>query len=101
MGIFQAKVGNFENGWERLWEFQDFGWEFLCFGSSHTGYGVPYKPHWVYRRCSDVDLVNVRENTECLQTGKEQFSLSYLLQLDRTMQEQPELETSLKTKTFS
>ena len=36
MGIFQEKVGNFENGWERLWEFQDLGWEFLCFGSSHT-----------------------------------------------------------------
>ena len=36
MGFFVADFGNFENGWEDLWEFHDFGWEFLYFGSNHT-----------------------------------------------------------------
>ena len=36
LGFFVADFGNFENGWEDLWEFHDFGWEFLYFGSNHT-----------------------------------------------------------------
>ena len=36
MGFFVADFGNFENGWEDLWEFHDFGWKFLYFGSNHT-----------------------------------------------------------------
>ena len=40
LGLFQAKVGKFQNGWERFWEFDDICWDFLCFGSSHTGRAV-------------------------------------------------------------
>ena len=36
LGFFVADFGNFENGWEDLWKFHDFGWEFLYFGSNHT-----------------------------------------------------------------
>ena len=36
LGFFVANIGNFENVWEDLWEFHDFGWEFLYFGSNHT-----------------------------------------------------------------
>ena len=36
MGFFIADFGNFENGWEDLWEFHDSGWEFLYLGSNHT-----------------------------------------------------------------
>ena len=37
LGFFVADFVNFENGWEDLWKFHDFGWEFLYFGSNHTG----------------------------------------------------------------
>ena len=37
LGFLVVDFGNFENGWEDLWEFHDFGWEFLYFGSNHTG----------------------------------------------------------------
>ena len=38
LGFFVADFGNFENGWEDLWEFNNFGWEFLYFGSNHTDF---------------------------------------------------------------
>ena len=38
-GNYTNKVGNFQIGWERLREFCHWVWEFLHFGSSHTGIG--------------------------------------------------------------
>ena len=37
-GTFLKKVGNFESGWEILWEFLDFRWKLLGFGSINTDY---------------------------------------------------------------
>ena len=35
-GNYTNKVGNFQIGWERLWEFGHWAWEFLRFGSSEA-----------------------------------------------------------------
>ena len=35
-GNISDKVGNSHIGWELLWEFINWAWEFLCFGSSNT-----------------------------------------------------------------
>ena len=40
-GNYSNKVGNFQIGWERLWEFGRWAWEFLRFGSSHTQTKMP------------------------------------------------------------
>ena len=37
-GNISHKVGISHIGWELLWEFGNWAWEFLCFGSSNTGY---------------------------------------------------------------
>ena len=36
-GNISDKVGISHIGWELLWEFGNWAWEFLCFGSSNTG----------------------------------------------------------------
>ena len=36
LGIFKAKIGKFYIGWERVWEFHDFFWDFIWPESSHT-----------------------------------------------------------------
>ena len=41
-GNFQGKVGNCPKGWEKLWEFLDFSWELLRFGSSNTDFLAGY-----------------------------------------------------------
>ena len=37
LGIFKAKIGKFYIGWERVWEFRVFFWDFIWPESSHTG----------------------------------------------------------------
>ena len=36
LGIFKAKIGKLYIGWERVWEFHDFFWDFIWPESSHT-----------------------------------------------------------------
>ena len=45
-GNISDKVGISHIGWELLWEFSNWAWEFLCFGSSNTGPSVPPRT-WV------------------------------------------------------
>ena len=42
-GNISDKVGISHIGWELLWEFGNWAWEFLCFGSSNTDVNVSYK----------------------------------------------------------
>ena len=57
LGLFQAKVGKFQNGWETFWEFDDICWDFLCFGSSHTD-RIGTGPLRVRRQAPLVPLLN-------------------------------------------
>ena len=45
-GTIFEKVGNSQNGWEKLWEFHDFEWEFHSFGSSNTDDFIKRKLHF-------------------------------------------------------
>ena len=38
LGIFKAKIGKILIGWERVWEFHNFFWDFIWPESSHTAY---------------------------------------------------------------
>ena len=36
LGIFKVNIGKIYVGWERVWEFHDFFWDFIWPMSSHT-----------------------------------------------------------------
>ena len=42
-GNISDKVGMSHIGWDLLWEFGNWAWEFLCFGSSNTAYKIGSK----------------------------------------------------------
>ena len=49
LGIFIAKIGKILIGWEGVWEFHNFFWDFIWPESSHTDFWPPCPVHERYK----------------------------------------------------